>query len=93
RSAHAQAQAKPGNPESDNTLPGALGLAADPQALMDQRYLWDTRGNLLHREDRAGESGRSSYAYDARNRLVAGVQAQGQKNKSTATTTTPTSGA
>ncbi|MCW5255085.1 hypothetical protein D5038_01490 [Verminephrobacter aporrectodeae subsp. tuberculatae] len=81
RSAHAQAQAKPGNPESDNTLPGALGLAADPQALMDQRYLWDTRGNLLHREDRAGESGRSSYAYDARNRLVAGVQAQGQKNQ------------
>ncbi|MCW8197062.1 hypothetical protein D8B23_01150, partial [Verminephrobacter aporrectodeae subsp. tuberculatae] len=79
RSAHAQAQAKPGNPESDNTLPGALGLAADPQALMDQRYLWDTRGNLLHREDRAGESARSSYAYDARNRLVAGVQAQGER--------------
>uniref|UniRef100_UPI0038B2F8C3 phospholipase effector Tle1 domain-containing protein n=1 Tax=Verminephrobacter aporrectodeae TaxID=1110389 RepID=UPI0038B2F8C3 len=83
RSAHAQsAPTKPTDHETDTeALPGALGLAADPQALMDQRYLWDTRGNLLHREDRAGESARSSYAYDARNRLVAGVQAQGQKNQ------------
>ncbi|MCW5319928.1 hypothetical protein D5039_01685 [Verminephrobacter aporrectodeae subsp. tuberculatae] len=81
RSAHAQsAPTKPTDHETDTeALPGALGLAADPQALMDQRYLWDTRGNLLHREDRAGESARSSYAYDAHNRLVAGVQAQGER--------------
>ncbi len=47
--------------------PGALGLAPDPAALIDHRYLWDAQGNLLH--DR-NQSGAGNYAYDAQDRLI-----------------------
>ncbi len=48
-------------------LPGALDLPADPKALLDHRYLWDTQGNLLYTRDKDTASG---YAYDARDRLI-----------------------
>ena len=68
--------------------PGAMGLAKDPAALLDHRYLWDTQGNLLHIQS-AGqvvthselsapstqEVRRSSFAYDSQARLVASATA------------------
>jgi RHS repeat-associated protein len=51
-----------------STLPGALGLPPDPQALLDHRYLWDVQGNLLHTRDKDATN---SYAYDAHDRLIA----------------------
>jgi RHS repeat-associated protein len=50
--------------------PGALGHPTDPQALIDHRYLWDARGNLLLDAQRAGAPTDSAYAYDGANRLV-----------------------
>jgi YD repeat-containing protein len=49
-------------------LPGALGLPPDPKSLLDHRYLWDTKGNLLYTRDKSTES---SYIYDAHDRLIA----------------------
>jgi RHS repeat-associated protein len=49
-------------------LPGALGLPPDQKALLDHRYLWDMQGNLLYTRDKDAAS---SYAYDARDRLIA----------------------
>lgn len=49
-------------------LPGALGLPTDSDALVDHRYLWDLRGNLLYSQD---NNSASSYAFDARDRLIA----------------------
>lgn len=64
--------------------PGALGLPIDPRALLDHRYLWDARGNLLHTQSNGPVATithahhapntvvrRSSYAYDAQARLLA----------------------
>ena len=61
-------------------LPGALGLPADPLALLDHRYLWDVNGNLLHTQDVQVNAdgptrGTQSYAYDHADRLIAFVQA------------------
>ncbi|NMG03989.1 RHS repeat-associated core domain-containing protein, partial [Azoarcus taiwanensis] len=59
-------------------LPGALGLPVEPGTLLDRRYLWDTRGNLLHTREPSPEplSGASmdTHAYDARGQLVASVR-------------------
>lgn len=61
-------------------LPGALGLPDDPSALLDHRYVWDVRGNLLHSRQRAhqtdAQATRNSHAYDRQNRLVASVRWQ-----------------
>jgi RHS repeat-associated protein len=51
-----------------HALPGALDLPRDPKALLDHRYLWDMQGNLLYTRDKDAAS---SYAYDARDRLIA----------------------
>jgi RHS repeat-associated protein len=51
-----------------SNMPGALSLRADPAALLDHRYLWDAQGNLLYIRDK---NAASSYAYDARDRLIA----------------------
>lgn len=53
-------------------LPGALGLPPDPKALLDHRYLWDVQGNLLYTRNKDAAS---SYAYDARDRLIAAATA------------------
>jgi RHS repeat-associated protein len=50
-----------------HVLPGALGLAKDPQALIEHRYLWDARGNLIFTKDVEGDT---SYAYDSQDRLI-----------------------
>ena len=59
-------------------LPGALGLADDPAALLDHRYLWDVRGNLLHSRQRAAADGAqpttSGHAYDRHGRLLTSVR-------------------
>lgn len=61
---------------SQPQLPGALGLPADANALIDHRYLWDAQGNLLHLQDRAGREGAANYAYDREDRLIAAVRTQ-----------------
>jgi RHS repeat-associated protein len=62
------------------TLPGALGLDDDPAALLDHRYLWDVRGNLLHSRQRAAADGArqtaSGHAYDRHARLLSTVRWQ-----------------
>jgi RHS repeat-associated protein len=88
--AHAQAVPTsgpvPASPTSDQ--PGALGVPADPQALIDHRYLWSTGGHLLLSQQRAGsgvDSGaalnespsQTAYAYNALGQLVAGVRSSG----------------
>ncbi len=59
-------------------LPGALGEPDDPAALLDHRYLWDVRGNLLHGRQRAlggnAQPTASGHAYDRDNRLLASVR-------------------
>ena len=49
-----------------------------PAALLDHRYIWDVRGNLLHSRQRAhlagAQPGAVSHAYDHANRLLASVQ-------------------
>src|SRR5690606_11640652 len=61
-------------------LPGALGLADDPAALLDHRYLWDVRGNLLHTRQRAAADGfhptTTGHAYDRHGRLLASIRWQ-----------------
>ncbi len=61
-----------------SALPGALGLPPDPSALLDHRYLWDARGNLLHSRQLAAGAGAQpawhSHAYDRDNRLLASVE-------------------
>jgi RHS repeat-associated protein len=57
------------------SLPGALNLPADPQALLDHRYLWDTAGNLLLTQAKASFTG---YSYDSQDRLVIASQAAGK---------------
>jgi RHS repeat-associated protein len=70
---------------------GALGQPLDPLALLDHRYLWDTRGNLLHIQSTGSAATlamahmadvpsqnlarQSSYAYDHQARLVASTTA------------------
>jgi RHS repeat-associated protein len=73
--AHATTPVRPevskGQAESAEVLPGALGQPQDPQALIDHRYLWDTRGNLLLDAQRAGaQPSDSGYAYDWQDRLI-----------------------
>ncbi|MBA3623269.1 MAG: DUF2235 domain-containing protein [Methylibium sp.] len=58
-------------------LPGALNLPADPQSLIDHRYLWDAQGNLLFALGEAGVPNRTGYAYDDRDRLIVAAQARG----------------
>jgi len=70
--------ASPASPTSAADLPGALGSPADPQALIDHRYLWSAGGHLLHSQQRAGSTAQQtqhSHAYNARGQLVASVQA------------------
>ncbi|MBW7897036.1 MAG: DUF2235 domain-containing protein, partial [Opitutaceae bacterium] len=59
-------------------LPGALGLPVESGALLDRRYLWDTRGNLLHTRQPSAEpmtgASMDSHAYDAHGQLVASVR-------------------
>ena len=55
---------------SKNTLPGALSLPTDPQALIDHRYLWSAQGNLLYTESKASRNTSANtyantYAYDS----------------------------
>jgi YD repeat-containing protein len=78
--APAPAPTAPSRTPAANPLPGALGLPADPQALIDTRYLWDVRGNLLLSQDRSGAADptTASYAYDAKNRLIAATRTQSQ---------------
>jgi len=82
--APAQAQSMPGAADATPklpdapALPGALGLPDDPSALLDHRYLWDVRGNLLHSRQRATREGAQAaahgHAYDRRGQLVASVR-------------------
>ncbi|MDX9887075.1 RHS repeat-associated core domain-containing protein [Thauera sp.] len=86
--AHAQADDTSTKAEADVTnkqaesaaLPGALGLADDPAALLDHRYLWDVRGNLLHTRQHAAADGAqptaSGHAYDRQSRLLTTVRWQ-----------------
>lgn len=65
-------------PKLLSQAPGALGLPADPQALLDHRYLWSDEGLLLHSQQRAGgpsDQYQHSHAYDRQGRLLASVQA------------------
>ncbi|MDG3064637.1 DUF6531 domain-containing protein [Thauera mechernichensis] len=59
-------------------LPGALGLPEDPSALLDHRYVWDARGNLLHSRQQATHAGAQptwhSHAYDRHNQLLVSVE-------------------
>ena len=76
-----EARARPtASPADDPALLGALGLEDDPAALLDHRYLWDVRGNLLHSRQRAAAEGArpsaSGHAYDRHGRLLASVRAQ-----------------
>jgi len=57
---------------------GALGIPPDPQALIDHRYLWDTRGNLLYTRSGAKQTEVQTYAYDGANRLVVSVASEGK---------------
>ena len=63
-------------------LPGALGLPEDPSALLDHRYVWDARGNLLHSRQQAAHPGAQptwhSHAYDRHNQLLVSVEWQAQ---------------
>ena len=81
RSAHAAQLPAP------QQLPGALGFPKDTAAFIDHRYLWDTRGNLLHTqsvEPVATAKGditlspsvrQSYYAYDRKAHLIAASSA------------------
>jgi hypothetical protein len=82
--ASAQAVAK----STANDQPGPLGAPADPQALIDHRYLWSTGGHLLLSQQRAGSGvdagaalnespSQTAYAYNAQGQLVAGVRSSG----------------
>jgi len=57
---------------------GALGIQTNPQALIDHRYLWDTRGNLLYTRSGAKQTEVQTYAYDGANRLVVSVASEGK---------------
>lgn len=48
--------ARQANDKTASPLPGALGMPPDLQALLDQRFLWDARGNLLLRQAPAGNA-------------------------------------
>ncbi|QNB00357.1 RHS repeat domain-containing protein [Massilia sp. Se16.2.3] len=53
RAAHAAAPAaSPAAKPGDLSVLGALGAPAEPDALLDYRYLWDVQGNLLHQRGR-----------------------------------------
>ena len=69
----AQTTAKP-------TLPGALGLASDPQAMIDHRYLWDVQGNLLLNQNKDAIR---SFAYDGQDRLIASGTSSTAQTKQT----------
>ena len=79
RSPSLEAKTGPTAQQAESTaLPGALGLADDPAALLDHRYLWDVRGNLLHTRQRATADGArptaSGHAYDRHSRLLSSVR-------------------
>ncbi len=65
------------NPDAALLL-GALGLPEDPSALLDHRYVWDARGNLLHSRQQAAHAGAQptwhSHAYDRHNQLLVSVE-------------------
>ncbi len=80
---HSGAKADPdftGKQAESAALPGALGLVDDPAALLDHRYLWDVRGNLLHTRQRATADGAqpstTGHAYDRHGRLLSSVRWQ-----------------
>ena len=88
RPAHAQAVDSPPqagvNPQG--ALPGALGLPTDPQALLDQRYLWAGSGELLLSQGtRLGMAEQQAHAFDPRGQLVASVRSQGRGEPDAAT--------
>lgn len=62
-------------PALHQSLPGALGLPAERNAIIDQRFLWDVQGNLLHTR---GVRGADNFLYDQRDRLVASASADAQ---------------
>ena len=67
--AHAQ-------PPAPSTLPGALGLPANPQALFDARLLYDGTGNvLLQQQQGRGLQRTQAYAYDRQSQLIAAQSA------------------
>jgi len=82
-SAATAAPTTPTTPQSKqaSTLPGALGLPIDPQALFDARLLYDPAGNvLLQSQHGTGVQQTQAYAYDERSQLIA---AQRISNSST----------
>nr|WP_249116007.1 RHS repeat-associated core domain-containing protein [Azoarcus sp. L1K30] len=62
-------------------LPGALGLPRDPGAIVDNRYLWDARGNLLYQRHETDFGTHRSQAFDARDRLIVSVRTPTQANE------------
>ncbi|MHB0916491.1 MAG: RHS repeat-associated core domain-containing protein [Thiobacillus sp.] len=80
--AHAQTP-----PSAASTLPGALGLPADPQALFDARLLYDGAGNvLLQKQQGQGLQHTQTYAYDRQSQLIA-VQSASPSSPVNATST------
>lgn len=92
---HAHAAETTSNAAVQISAPGAMGLAKDPLALLDHRYLWDMQGHLLHiqsagpaatRTDLSAknmeEVRRSSFAYDRQARLVASTTAMSGQQSS-----------
>lgn len=104
RAAHAQKAVQPNSNADEKVnvvLPGALGLPADAQALLDQRYLWAGSGELLLTQGtRLGIAEQQAHAFDARGQLVASARqnqppttAPGPSKPSGATPTTRSSAA
>lgn len=81
-----EAHAQTPQPAS-GTLPGALGLPADPHALFDARLLYDGAGNvLLQQQQGQGLQHTQVYAYDRQSQLIA-AQTDGPSSRVTATRT------
>ena len=76
--ASADAPVQPAATPGNLSVLGALGTPAEPDALLDYRYLWDVQGNLLHQR---GRGTASDYAYDAQDRLI--VAASGARGAAT----------
>lgn len=57
---------------------GTLATPTPADALLDQRYVWDPEGNLLHQREHApldaSPAKQRSHAYDQHNQLVASVE-------------------
>ena len=74
-------------PPAPSTLPGAIGIPADPQALFDARLLYDGAGNvLLQKQHGQGLQHTQAYAYDRQSQLIA-AQSASPSSPVTATST------